>query len=144
MAAIRDASNLEAAIEHVVSLLNGAISDRGCAIATMPMQVIVAMCQKFGRRFGRAKALAAVDTSHCSYLQHTFFYPNRQELFYDYPPVYWLCGLKTTRFRYQCIPLPQVVTNDGKRRRIKTTTLEVTTIHEVNERTFPGMRHWRL
>jgi hypothetical protein len=32
MAAIRDASGLVAAIEHVVSLLNGAISDRGCAI----------------------------------------------------------------------------------------------------------------
>jgi hypothetical protein len=37
MVAIRDASGLVAAIENVVSLLNGAISDRGCAIATMPM-----------------------------------------------------------------------------------------------------------
>jgi hypothetical protein len=29
----------------------------------MPMQVVVAMCQKFGRRFGKAKALVLVDTS---------------------------------------------------------------------------------
>jgi hypothetical protein len=35
--AIREASGLEAAIEHVESLLSGAISDRGCAIESMPM-----------------------------------------------------------------------------------------------------------
>jgi hypothetical protein len=61
MAAIRDASGLVAAIEHVVSLLNGVIVD--VPLKTMPMQVVVAMCQKFGRRFGKAKALVLVDTS---------------------------------------------------------------------------------
>jgi hypothetical protein len=64
IAAIREASGLEAAIEHVDSLLNGAISDRGCAIEPMPMQLVVAMCQKFGRRFGRAKALVVARRLH--------------------------------------------------------------------------------
>jgi hypothetical protein len=99
------------------------------------MQVVVAMCQKFGRRFGKAKALVLVDT-FTSHLPPTHFLLSK--------PLYWFYGLKITRLRYQCILLPQVVTNDGKRRRIKTTTLEVTTIHEVNERAFPVMRHWRL
>jgi hypothetical protein len=55
-AAIREASDLGTVIRHVANLLSGAISDRG-AMEIVQLRLVVAMCQKFGRRLGRAKAL---------------------------------------------------------------------------------------
>jgi hypothetical protein len=46
IAANRGISDLEAAIDDVVSLLNGAINDRGCAIEVMQVQLVVAIVPK--------------------------------------------------------------------------------------------------
>jgi hypothetical protein len=52
---MRGTSDLDAARDSVVSLLRGAISDRGCAIMLLRGREVAVVISKVHRSFGRAK-----------------------------------------------------------------------------------------